>query len=198
MKAAVGLRVHSGWAAAVVVGGSVESPRVLDRRRLILADEAKLAGSKQPYHAAEDHELSEASRMIARYVADAESRARESLGGMLDAAEAAGHRVGRGALLLASGRPLPGLAQVLASHAIIHTADGVHFRDALAAAAKHLSLKLTRVKERDVEALAAEAGGVSVEALKSRIADLGKELGPPWTQDQKLAALAGLLALAAR
>lgn len=198
MKAALGLRVHSGWAAAVVVGGTLESPTILGRRRLIFADEEKLPGAKQPYHAAEDHALEDATRMMARYVADADRRALNDLRETRDAAAVAGHRVGGCGLLLASGRPLPGLAQTLASHALIHTADGEHFRDALRSAASGLSLKVTEVRERDVEALVAERAGVSVDELKSRIAGLGKALGPPWTQDQKLAALAGLLALYAR
>jgi hypothetical protein len=197
MRAALGFRAHSGWAAAVVVGGPLASPAVLDRRRLILADEGELRGSKQPYHAAEKRELPDAKRMIARYVADAERRAEESVRGALEAAAAAGHRIGECGLLLASGRPLPGLSQILASHALIHTADGEHFRNALASAATGLSLKVTAVREREVEATVAEVSGFSVEELRVRIGGLGRTLGPPWTQDQKLAALAGLLALAA-
>jgi len=198
MRAALGLRAHSGWAAAVVIAGPLEAPVVLDRRRLLLADEEELPGSKQPYHAAEEHELPDASRMIERYVADARRRTWEGLRGTLEAAAAAGHSIGRCGLLLASGRPLPGLAQILASHALIHTADGEHFREAFTSAAKRLSLKVTAVREREVEARAAGAAGVSAEELRGRIAGLGKPLGPPWTQDQKLATLAGLLALAAR
>ncbi len=68
-------------------------------------------------------------------------------------------------VLLASSRPLLGLAGILASHALIHTPA---------------------------------AAGVPQDVLRNRIAGLGKALGPPWTQDQKLAALAGLLALDAR
>jgi hypothetical protein len=33
--------------------------------------------------------------------------------------------------------------------------------------------------------------------LRDRLAKLGKELGPPWGEDQKLAALAAFLALKA-
>lgn len=198
MKAALGLRVHSGWVAAVVVAGPLASPAILDRRRLVLADEERLPGAKQPYHAAEERELPEAKRLIACYVDDAERRASEGLRELLEATAAAGHGIRGCGLLLASGRPLPGLAQILASHALIHTADGVHFREALATAAKGLALKVTAIPEREVEARAAEAAGVSTEEMRARIAGLGKALGPPWTQDQKLAALAGLLSLAGR
>lgn len=196
MKAAVGLRVHSGWAAAVVVAGTLDEPVVLDRRRLVLADESTLEGSKQPYHAMEGRAAAETVTMQARFVADARARAGEELRKVEETARAAGTSVAACRLLVASGRALPELRAILASHALIHTADGVHFRDALAAAAGALGWTLSKIRERDVEARAAEESGVPPERLRSRIAALGKELGPPWTADQKLAALAGWLALA--
>ena len=198
MKAALGLRVHSGWAAAVVVGGTPSLPVVLDRRRLVLADEEELPGSKQPFHAAEEREFPKAEELIALYVSDARRRAGEELRKVLRDASAAGHTLRRCGLLLSSARPLPDLAAILASHALIHTADGVHFRDALAEAAGALSMKIFPVPERDVEEQAAAAARLPAPVLKERIAALGKALGPPWTQDQKLAVLAGVLALASR
>ncbi|HTS02577.1 MAG TPA: hypothetical protein VMN04_08635 [Thermoanaerobaculia bacterium] len=196
-RSALGLRVHSGWAAAVVVAGAPGALSILDRRRLVLADGGDLPGSKQPYHALEGREGSDARTMRERFVEDARRRAVEELRTALRDAAAAGHALRRCGLLLASGRPLPELSRVLASHALIHTADGVHFRDALAHAAGSLSLKVVSIPEREAEARAAAAAGVPAEELRSRIAGLGKTLGPPWTQDEKLAALAGLLALAA-
>jgi len=38
--------------------------------------------------------------------------------------------------------------------------------------------------------------GKKVNQVKERISSLGKRLGPPWTQDEKLAALAASLILA--
>ena len=198
MKAALGLRVHSGWAAAVVVAGPPDEPAILDRRRLVLAVEEELPGSKQPFHAMEGRKAPEAERMHADFVADVRRRAVEELRKVLRDASAAGHTLGRCGLLLSSARSLPDLSRILASHALIHTADGVHFRDALADAAGTLSMKIFPVPEREVEALAAERAGLPEESIRRRIAALGKPLGPPWTQDQKLAALAGLLALESR
>jgi len=42
--------------------------------------------------------------------------------------------------------PAGPLEQTLASHAMIHTADGQHFRDALAAASEALGLKVVRLR----------------------------------------------------
>jgi hypothetical protein len=80
-----------------------------------------------------------------------------------------GQHVAGAGLLLSSSRPLPGeLARVRASHALIHGAEGEMYRDVL----------------RD-----------GCMAVQSRLAALGKPLGPPWTQDEKLASLAAWLVL---
>jgi hypothetical protein len=56
----------------------------------------------------------------------------------------------RTVILAASGRPLPPLESVLASHALIHTADGEHFREALAAASDGHRLPVTRIREKEL------------------------------------------------
>src|SRR5712692_1283563 len=49
-SAALGFRVKSGWAAAVLLAGPVESPQLIDRRIVQLCDPT-VPESKQPYHA---------------------------------------------------------------------------------------------------------------------------------------------------
>jgi hypothetical protein len=188
------VRPHSGWAAFVVVS-AFETASVLERRRVVLAD-PKLAGSKQPYHAAEDLPAERARRLLSRFEAGARRHACEAFDELLDALRTRGVRVVRCALLLASGRPLPELPSILASHALIHTADGEHFRDAIRAASESRGIPLSGVRERDLAALASSALGISPAALERRLADLGRPLGPPWTQDEKRAALAAWVSLA--
>lgn len=194
-RAGIGIRAHSGWAALVAVGGTPRSPEVLVRRRIELSDPA-FVGSKQPYHAAEGKPLPTAANIINRCAADAGRLARRAFREVIDELDLAGYRAAACGLLLASGRPLPALPAILASHALIHTADGELFRDALAAASEDNGWPLTRVKEK--EAWAAAAAGLRDPAakLQRRVDALGRSLGPPWTRDQKLAALAGWLALA--
>lgn len=191
---AIGLRTHSGWAALVAVGGDPQTPEVLARRRVDIAD-PRLPGSKQPYHEAEEMELREAARYLARCERRSRTLARNGLQEAIDALRRAGHRPRPCVILLAAGRPLPELASILASHALIHTADGEHFRNALGAAAKECGLRVTRVRERDVAASVSEKVGIGFVDLARRVNDFRKALGPPWTQDQKLATLAGWLAL---
>ena len=63
-SAAIGIRMHSGWGALVVVSneGALE---VVDRRHIVVA-EPSVPGSKQPYHHVENLELKEAEEFIAR------------------------------------------------------------------------------------------------------------------------------------
>lgn len=193
---ALGLRAHSGWAALVAVAGTTRSPAVVDRRRIEIADPG-IPGSKQPYHAAEGLDLKQAGALLKRCEEASHLLARRAFNAALDDLRAEGHEpVGCG-LLLASGRPLTTLAETLASHARIHTADGEHFRDALAHAAEHAKLPVTRVRERELHERGAAALRVPAGELKRRVAELGRAIGPPWTQDEKLAALVAWLVLAA-
>ena len=146
-KAALGLRAHSGWAALVAVSGTRESIEVLDRRRVELSS-SKRSGPKQPYHVAERAPFEKARRIVTRYADDASRMATEEFRALLADLKALGHSVVGCGLLAASGRPLPDLEGILASHALIHQADGELYRDAVAAAAKKHRLPLVRARER--------------------------------------------------
>jgi hypothetical protein len=197
MRVAAGFRVHSGWAAAIVVGGDVWAPEVLDRRRLALVDD-RTHGASQPYHFAKQLKLKEAEAYLQRCAAIAKNLAAKFLE---DLAESLLNRqrrfVGCG-ILLAAGRPLPALAETLASHALIHTAEGQFFRRAIAEACEQLGLGVEQIQERELFERAAADWRVHAAKIKQRLEIVGRSLGPPWAQDQKHAALAGLLALEPR
>jgi hypothetical protein len=191
-RAALGFRVHSGWAALVAVAGS--PPAVIDRRRIAIADPA-IAGSVQPFHAAEGLAPAKAERHIRRCSESTQRLARGTLRAAVDRLRETGHEVAGCGVLLGSGRPLPPLAQILASHALIHTAEGEFFRDAVVDAAGHCGLAVTGVKERELLARAAADLRTTADDLQRRLAELGRAVGPPWQQDQKQAALVAWLAL---
>ncbi len=196
LRAAFGLRPHSGWAVLVLVAAPAGRPEVIDRRRIEIAD-PEVHGSRQPYHAAEGLGPNAAAALLERCAAGSLRLASEALQASLAAARTKGCRVVACGLLLASGRPLPELEKILASHALIHAADGEHFRDALAEAARGLGLPVLRVREREVHERAGSSLRLPVAGLSAHLAALGPALGPPWTQDQKLAALVGWTSLAA-
>src|SRR5438067_12073715 len=143
---ALGLRAHSGWAAVVALAGPASAPRVIARQRLEFAD-PKLAYSKQPYHAAAERSLAEAEKLIAQCMQSSADLAFLGMRGIVDELKAAGAQVSACGLLLGSGRPLPELAGILKSHALIHTAEGELFRNVLSEAAERLGMRVIGVKE---------------------------------------------------
>jgi hypothetical protein len=187
-RAALAFSPHSGWAAVVVLAGPVSSPRVLERGRIEMAA-PDLPGSKQPYHAVESLPLADAERRLALLSDSARRLAADALGAVVSRVRAGGFSLGRSGILDASGRKGATLAATLASHALIHTADGDHFRDALAAAARRHGLAVVRVRQRELADRAASALGRSAARLTAAVAQLGRPLGPPWGADQKMAAL---------
>jgi len=193
-RAALGFRAHSGWAAVVVVSGTAAAPVILDRRRIEIA-EPKVRGSKQPFHAAEPLPFKDAEQLIRRCTKSTNGLAERAVRGVVDDAQGKGYRVAGCGMLTASGRPLPDLAAILASHALIHAAEGEMFRQALIRASEGCGLPVTKVRERELLERAETALRTPAEKLQRRLADLGRPLGPPWTQDEKLATLAALLAL---
>lgn len=195
-RAVLGARTHSGWAVIVALAGSARSPEVIDRRRIDNAD-ASLRGSKQPYHAVEALELRLAEQYLKRCVARTQALTRQAFRTALDELGRKGYRVSGCGLLLGSGKPLPLLSAILRSHPLLHTAEGEFYRNAILDASRHHGLPVTGVKEREVYERAAATLRVSPSKLQRRLDEMGKLMGPPWREDEKLAALAAWLALAA-
>ena len=194
--AALGFAPHSGWSVLVALGldGSDARPRLLARERVELSG-PKDPASKQPYHAVESLPVEEAARTLASFRADAERRAYDVLARVLPTLADEGRRIVGVGILDSAGRRGASLEATLASHALIHTADGDHFRNAIAAAAERSGLRVMRVRAREVEEQASAAIGQLPEALRETLQALRREAGPPWAADQKAAALLAWLVL---
>lgn len=192
--AAVGFRTHSGWAAMVAVSVENGAPRVLVRERVQLV-ETFTYRFRQPYHTAEKLSLDDAQKFVALAKAEAERLARRAIHKLQSDLEKLGIRATRSSLLLASGKTLPNLEKILASHTMIHTADGELFREALLRAAKRSGLASVQIRERQLFEIAQQALRIRPAALQRRLRELGKPLGPPWSQDEKFATLAAWLVL---
>jgi hypothetical protein len=192
-QAAVGLRVHSGWSAVVAVCVEKGTPAVLDRERVHLV-ETFTYRFRQPYHTAEKMGLAEGREFISRVQVEAQSLAYGAIHELQLRLEERGYQLGRGALLLASGRPLPDIEKILASHALIHTAEGELFRECLLYATARCGLAVVCIKERDLLEQAAKALHVPRGRLLPRVTALGRAVGAPWSQDEKFATLAAWVA----
>lgn len=184
-----------GVGGCSALGGKPAFPEVIHRARLALIDREGEVPA-QPYHAAAEMDLADAETYIERSAEASTAIAREELEALLVKLGAKNRGVAGCGILFASGRQPGSLANTLASHAMIHTAEGVFFREAIVRACEQLKLPVMRIKERELESVAQQTVGFPSERLQGHLAVMGKTAGPPWTQDQKLAALSAWIVVA--
>jgi hypothetical protein len=192
---AIGVRVHSGWGALVAVAGQNGAEEIIERRKVTIID-TKKPGAVQPYHYVQAMEFPAAERHLTSCSIESKRLARETLDNISSELLKRGYSLSGTAILLSSARPLPDLEQILASHALIHTAEGEFFRQAFRHAFESLDVPVTGIRERDLDERAQEAFGKLATQVRKNIDGMGRILGPPWTQDEKLAALAAAIVLA--
>jgi len=93
------------------------------------------------------------------------------------------HDIGSCAVVVGASGEAP-LESILGSHALAHAAEGRLYQRALLQAAESLGLDAAAVPKKRIQG----------HDLWPRLEDLRRELGPPWAEDQKLAALAAWIA----
>jgi hypothetical protein len=192
-RAAIGVRMHSGWGAFVAVSNHSGIVEVIARQRVSVTPGAT-GGGNQPYHFAKSLQFPEAEKFLEESFVAAKGLAlaavRNLAGELSDQ-----YRLVGAAVLRASGRPLPPLAKILASHALIHAAEGEFFREVFSQACESLGLPVTGLRERDLDECVQTSFGKEAARMRQQISTVGRSLGPPWTQDQKMSALAALVVL---
>jgi hypothetical protein len=189
---ALGVSVHTGWAACVVAAGSVRAPRIVARAEIeLLADPDRFV-----FHRAAEMALEDGARSVARADATAASNARAALARIVQPLRDAGHAI-VGLAIVANAAPMPAsLAEIVAAHPRIHTAEGSFYRDALRAAAEAMGIPTRVIPPKQVDPLAAKSQRVALEDLASLLAIAGRTFGKPWSKDQKMSALAAWTLLA--
>ncbi len=186
------MKAHSGWAALVVLGKQNGDFLVVDRRRVELVEHE---WAKQPYHAAENLEGKAARDVVERGIKAAYRIALREVQSAVKREQKRENKVAACAVLVGSPMPDWNTEEILAVHFRMHKAEGVLFRDALAAAAKACGLRVVAVPEKLLMKEAEQTLGSPESVLEMKIAALGKSAGPPWGKDQKDAALAAMIAV---
>jgi hypothetical protein len=175
MRLALGLTVHTGWAACVLAGGSLRDPHVEVREHLALvADDA----ARFVFHRAAEMKRTEAAPFVALARREAVDRAAAVFRRLAEGRDV------RACAIVAKPGAMPELDAVLASHPRIHTAEGIFYRDVITDAARAAGVRSHVV---------APSG---LDAKDRRLAEVGRAVGKPWNQDWKLAALAAWQVLA--
>jgi hypothetical protein len=118
MECAIGITVHTGWGACVVVGGSVRNPEIIGNTVIELLDGAE----RFCYHRAAEMKAASVPEWLGRVRAQALAQARSALAPLLTSTVHVGAIVAKDGAL-----PNPDIA--LATHMRIHLAEGMFYRD---------------------------------------------------------------------
>jgi hypothetical protein len=188
--AALGFRVKSGWAAAVLLTGSARSPQLCDVQRIDFSD-PQLPETRQPYHAAMG-KLETDARKINRRVRVVRSIAQRSIATLLDGYRQNGYSIRRAALVVGS-RIEP--TSVANPHIRAHALEGQLFRSVLQESLHAHRILSDVLIERDAYARAAVDLKQSNEKVRRVIQKFGRDTEAPWRAEQKLAAVAAWVAL---
>lgn len=118
MPRAIGISVHTGWGACVVVGGSPRKPEIVANTVIqILGDSERFC-----FHMAAEMERATARKWIARVRKKATANARRALAPLLTQEVSV-------CAIVAKEHDAGDLDGILAAHPRIHTAEGCFYRD---------------------------------------------------------------------
>jgi hypothetical protein len=193
VPAALGFRVKSGWAMAVLLVGPPYAPRLVTCQAVLLSD-PKIPQSKQPCHAALDLPAKEGETLrkkLGRIVAGA---AKKSVHELLKQAGREGHAVVGAGLVVGS---LVDPATLHNEHIRAHGLEGQLFRTVLEDALCEQKIPCQVLLEKTAYITASSALRKSPTDTKRIIAGLGELQEGSWRAEEKLAALAAWMALRA-
>jgi hypothetical protein len=202
---AVGFRVKSGYAIAVVLDGSRQTPRPVASRIVELSDPA-IAETRQPYHDG-FYKTEEDARELARRVAIVKRCARKSVAALLGQMEREPLRLARPEPV--EGRARSGQAAVRAAlvvgslidpatvanpHIRAHAREGQLFRTVLEESLAAHAVDCDVIVHKQLASQVAKELGRPASVARA-VASFGKTLGGRWRAEEKAAAMAAWLAL---
>lgn len=190
-RAALGFRVKSGTAIAVLLTGPSGAPTVVEHLDVSLAD-PKSPASRQPYHAALRLPPSEETRIVAPLAQLVERCAARTIADLLARHREAGYDI-VGAAVVVGSTIDP--ATIHNAHIRAHAADGRLFREAVDRALRDNGVAGTSLVEKVIYEEGSRVLRRSREALKRDLAALDRAGAGPWRSDHKVAALGAWIAL---
>jgi len=191
MKAGLGFRIKSGWAAAVLLTGSTGSPKLYRSFAVDLCDPSQPA-TRQPYHARMG-QLETDPAKVQRRGQIVRRLTNQSITKIMAECRASQLKVQRAVLVVGSVID-PGL--VANQHIRAHAFEGQLFRTAVERGLRRCRIGTFVVVEREAYEKAASGLKKPVKQIKRTIELLGMDTKGPWRAEQKLAALGAWLALA--
>ena len=188
--AALGFRVKSGWAAAVLLTDSAHLPQLCDVQRIDLSD-PRLPETRQPYHAAMGR-LETDTRKINRRVDVVRRIAEKSIAKLLAGYRQQNFTIKRAALVVGSQIDPHSVTN---PHIRAHALEGQLFRSVLQESLHTHRILSDVLIERDAYDQATAQLKQSNENVRRVIQNFGRDTEAPWRAEQKLAAVAAWVAL---
>jgi hypothetical protein len=188
--AALGFRVRSGRAVAVVITGSIAVPHLCANEVINLSD-PKEPETQQPYHAAMG-KLETNETKLKRRIQRVRRATEKSIVDLLKRSADEGYAIRRAGLVVGS---VVDPDSITNPHIRAHALEGRLFRTILEAALQEQGIRCSIFRERDIHAAAAKSLGQSPAQIKRALTHLGRSARFSWRTEQKLAALAAWLVL---
>lgn len=179
---AIGLRIKSGFAIAVVVSKAADDFVIEAVRKVALATE-ELPQSRFPYHPTIELPEREGAALSEQAVEEVRRTAAKEMRRML--AECSG--IERAAVVVGSVIDPDSLGN---PHVRVHALEGKLFREVVAEALEHDGIECGVLVERDAYAKVAAEVSCTEQRLRTQIAALGQRNIKPWRSEEKLATLA--------
>jgi len=190
MNCALGFRVKSGFAVAILVSGTPKSIEVIDCRTVDLSD-PKIPDTKQPYHVLEDRPSPTAEKEVQQLVKRVFQIGKDSVSKLIREYKK-DHKIQNACLVVGSVIDPDTIAN---SHIRAHALEGKLFRNALEDALRSNGISTTTVVEKSCYADAAKILKRSESELKRIVTELKTRNAPQWRSNEKAACLAAWLAV---
>jgi hypothetical protein len=188
---ALGFRVKSGWAMAVLLTGPVDAPTLVRCQAVLLSD-PEIPQSKQPCHAALELPQKEGKALTKKLRRVVAAAAKKSIRELLEQASAVRYEVVGAGLVVGS---LVDPATLHNEHIRAHGLEGQMFRTVLEDALREQEIPHKVLLEKNAYVTASAILGKSPAGAKKMTADLGESHNGSWRAEEKLAALAAWVAL---
>ena len=188
--AALGFRVKSGWAAAVLLNGPIDSPVLRDNLVIDMSD-PQVPETREPYHATFGQLETDAKKTNRRR--DMVQRVtRQSITSLLAHYRRKSYTIARACLVVGSQLDPATIAN---PHIRAHALEGQLFRSVLEQALKAHNIRTGILVEREAYARAAAQLRKSIDEVSNMTQQFRGSTDGPWRVEQKLAALAAWSAL---
>jgi hypothetical protein len=189
-----------GWAAAVGITLVDGAPQLVHSSIIATAPDGDRI-AKEPYHVAAGWDgltrvppHPDPASAVAQGRKTQERMASKAIADIVAELKAKKLKVAAGAVLATRGLQSYSLEEALSHHAHVHVAEGMAVRDAVRFALKANKIPSREFDQKSLYLEGAKALKLTEARLKQRLTEL-KDTAKPWTQDQKLCALAAWLAL---